>query len=298
MLSLIVRPRTASCRPGGAMSLTPFPQPASSRRWNAHTTRKFGVLLCMLIVIVAGPHVADAQSASASLSPPVAPEPHPAPLVSGPATSDDGTEIQSGQWYCQGYGASSAPWTTATASMRITLDTQVLVSQNFTVNSGGTTSTLSASVPPADYTRRIYCSIDVQDDSSPFASASGGDARDVFPELTPYAAISTDTGNYDYLGSRRRDIWFQIYHSNSTPWDKRGSVTEAWQVLSNPCNLQIQQGVSGAVNTNGQYLDSYYSRITDPTCAMSATQRHTLDTAGYQVIFEQTWRFDNTGVWR
>jgi hypothetical protein len=38
-------------------------------------------------------------------------------------------------------------------------------------------------------------------------------------------------------------------------------------VLSNPCSLQIQQGVLGAVNTNGQYLDTYYSRISDPTCA-------------------------------
>jgi hypothetical protein len=102
--------------------------------------------------------------------------------------------------------------------------------------------------------------------------------------------------------------------SDSTRWDKGGSVTENWQplallssnrwseetgqiTLSNPCNYQMDQGVFGSVNTNGQFPDTYYSRVTDPSCAMMSVQRHILDKA-YQVINEQTWRHDNTGVWR
>lgn len=93
MVPFIIRPRIAVCRPGGDMSLIPLPQPASSRLRNAHALRKFGVPVWMLIAIVAWPRDADAQSASATLSSPTpAPDPHPTLLVSGPATSDDGTE--------------------------------------------------------------------------------------------------------------------------------------------------------------------------------------------------------------
>jgi hypothetical protein len=56
--------------------------------------------------------------------------------------------------------------------------------------------------------------------------------------------------------------------------------------------------LSGSVNTYGQFLDTYYSGITGPTCSVTAQQSYTLSTAGYARVHEQTWRFDNTGVWR
>lgn len=175
---------------------------------------------------------------------------------------------------------------------------QVLTARIFTANSSGSSGSIAATIAQADYTRRIQCAISVMDDSSPYNSASGADARDVYPELTPYVSEGSDTGNYDWNGRHRRDIWYQIWHSDSTRWDKGGSVTEDWQASSNPCELNIDTGLSGSVNSYGQFLDTYYSGITNPACTLLADQSYTLDKAGYARIHEQTWRFDNTGVWK
>jgi hypothetical protein len=119
----------------------------------------------------------------------------------------------------------------------------------------------------------------------------------LFAELTPYATVGSDTGNYPWNGLTRRDIWYQIWHSNSTAWTRGGQIMETFLVQSNPCNYEIQQGV-GAVNSSGQFLDTYYANITDPACAVTATQQYRLSTSAYQMILEQVWRWDTSGIWR
>jgi hypothetical protein len=78
---------------------------------------------------------------------------------------------------------------------------------------------------------------------------------------------------------------------------KGGQVTEQFSVITNPCGLAIQQG-TGNVNTSGQFLDTYFSDITDPGCAVVADQSYRLSTHGASTILQQRWRWDTTGVWR
>ncbi len=150
-------------------------------------------------------------------------------------------------------------------------------------------------VQPTDYDRSISCEINVYTNCC--GSTSADDSDTVLAELTPYTTVGSDTGNYYWNGIRRRDVWYQIWHSNSTPWDRMGTISEWFGVLSNPCNYEIQKAV-GSVNSSGQFLDTYYSAITDPACAVLATQEYRLSTSANQMILQQTWRWDNTGIWR
>ena len=52
-----------------------------------------------------------------------------------------------------------------------------------------------------------------------------------------------------------------------------------------------------AQSANGQFLDTYYSGVL-VGCEVTATQTYTLDKASNRQVLQQTWRFDNTGVWR
>ena len=148
---------------------------------------------------------------------------------------------------------------------------------------------------PADYIRNLRCEINVSCVGCNSVSAS--DSEDLYPELAPSVTVGSDTGNWWWNDMWRRDIWYQIHHWNNQPWSKGGQVTEQFFVLSNPCGLAIQQG-TGNVNTNGQFLDTYFSDITDPGCTAVADQHYRLSTHGASTILEQRWRWDTSGVWR
>jgi len=61
----------------------------------------------------------------------------------------------------------------------------------------------------------------------------------------------------------------------------------------------VQKGLSGSVNTNGQFLDTYYSPIRDPACVVHLDQKYRLTTANLITIHEiHYWRFDTSGIWR
>lgn len=64
--------------------------------------------------------ISEAQTAEATLSAPE-PEPEPEPFASGPSARAE-SGLQSGMWSCIGYGASSAPWTTASVALELSLD--------------------------------------------------------------------------------------------------------------------------------------------------------------------------------
>ena len=126
-------------------------------------------------------------------------------------------------------------------------------------------------------------------------------AAAVIPGLRPYAYAASDTGNQPWQGIIRRDIWYQIMNSDSTPWLFRGYVSEQFYDEVNPCGISHEMGAPYLVDEVGRYPDTYYTRLNNPPrpeCAYSATQRYTLDTAFYRTILEQRWRWDTSGVWK
>jgi len=126
-------------------------------------------------------------------------------------------------------------------------------------------------------------------------------ASAVIPGLRPYAYAASDTGNWQWQGLIRRDIWYQILNWDSSVWHYRGSVHEQYYDIVNPCGITFEEGIGAAVDDVGRYLDTYYTRLNNPPrpeCAYSATQRYTLDTAFYRTLLEQRWRWDTSGVWK
>jgi len=124
-------------------------------------------------------------------------------------------------------------------------------------------------------------------------------ASAVNPGLRPYAYAASDTGNWDWQGLIRRDIWYQILNWDSSIWNYGGSVDEQFYDIVNPCGISFLEGDGATVDGVGRYLDTYYTRLNNPPrpeCAYSATQRYTLDTAFYRTLLEQRWRWDSSGV--
>lgn len=246
-----------------------------------------GVLMCLCF---AATSAAQSPSASATLYPPSEPAPE---AQSGPsAPTEYSLDLL---WVCEGYAASPEPWP-AWAQLWLKVDGQTIAQTGFAANYWGATYSVSGNTQPKDYDRTVSCEIYV--DTTCCGSASGSDSMTLFAELTPYVTVASDTENYVWNSVHRRDIWYQIWHANSVQtWTRRGEISETISIQSNPCGYEVQLGV-GNVNPNGQFLDSYYSPMEDPACIVTATQQYRLTTSGYQMILEQAWRWDYTGIWR
>lgn len=257
-----------------------------SRELGAHRIALF-IALC---VRPAG--FANAQSASADLTQ-QAPEPAlQEEMLPGPS-AEAGRRFDA-SWVCEGFAAAPDPWMTADAELRLLLGSQVLDSRVFSVNYWGGTNSISTTVPAADYIRTLQCQINVS--CSGCSSVSAGDSEEIYPELTPYISDGSDSGNWWWNNMWRRDIWYQMWHHNSTPRSQGGQITEEFSVLSNPCNLTIFQGNNAPVNGSGQFLDTYFSDV-DLGCEAVADQWYRHSKVGASVIHEQRWRWDATGVW-
>lgn len=237
----------------------------------------------------------SAQSASAALSQ-QAPAPVPVPeeaMLPGPS-AETGRTFDT-YWTCEGFAAAPEPWITADAELRLLLGSQVLDSRVFSANYWGATYSVYGTVPAADYIQNLHCQINVS--CLGCSSVSAGDSEEIYPELTPYITDGSDSGNWWWNNMWRRDIWYQMWHHNSTPWSQGGTITEQFSVLSNPCNLAIFQGTGAPVNGSGQFLDTYFSDV-DLGCEAVADQWYRHSKVGASVIHEQRWRWDTTGVWR
>lgn len=118
----------------------------------------------------------------------------------------------------------------------------------------------------------------------------------------PHATIASDTGDVARDGVTRRDIWYQLFRADNSIWPYGGTVNEAMTPRSNPCGLPIVTGLSGAVNPNGQYLDTYTTstRSGPPeNCRVEADQSYTLNTANNGVVRKNriVWEYKKTTIW-
>ena len=75
-------------------------------------------------------------------------------------------------WNCYGYAASSAPWATAQAELRLRVGPTVIAGHVFSANVWGAQYQVGGNVAPAGYDRTITCEINVSDESG---STSAGD---------------------------------------------------------------------------------------------------------------------------
>jgi len=151
---------------------------------------------------------------------------------------------------------------------------------------------LNATVPSADYDRRVVCEVYA-------GSASAFGSGTLLAVDSPFVGVGSDSQNWWWNDRWRRDIWYQVYHQDGRTWSRGGEVWEEWDRWYNPCQLDLQTEIAAQVNSNGQFLDTYYSVPRDPACVLHATQRFRLTTASLLTIHEiHYWRFDNTGVWR
>jgi len=119
---------------------------------------------------------------------------------------------------------------------------------------------LIATVPSADYDRRVVC-----EGLRGFGFRHG--QRD---SPCRRFTVCRSWGQSWWWNDRwRRDIWYQIYHQDGRTWSRGGDVWEEWHRWYNPCALSIETAI-GTVNPSGQFLDTYYSAIRDPACVVDS----------------------------